>query len=283
MKAQSRYIAGAPRTVTNRKTGAPKKLTARESARAALKYMQYRAKGEHENQESRDLFTSDHDTISRQDALDLLLSHSHPRVAFQQLILPWAEDEPVENPREAIRAIMAGWDAAHGYKSQWTAVIHRNTDHLHAHLLLAGKAQDTTTGKSRLVTIHGEQGDYDLLNQLGRQQSQVKEREQERAILAHVEREAEERREQHAAARAQQQPQAEQGYRASRTSAKETTAAAILHLGGRNRAAVPSERAASSAALLRTQSAGEEQPFHTPPAQPIRSAPHAGRSRERSV
>jgi hypothetical protein len=277
MKAQSRYVAGAPRLLTNRKSGTPKKLSARASARDALKYMQYREKGEHEGRESRELFTSEQNHISRQDALELLMSNTLPRVAFQQLVLPWDDAEQVENPREAIRAIMAAWDDAHGYKSQWTAVIHRNTDHLHAHILLAGKAQDTTTGKSRLVTIKESKGDYQLLNQLGREQSQYKEREQERAILEQVEREAQEKREQREAALAQQQPQEQPGH--AEASPQPVHAAALLRGLPQLPVAHRAARAASSAALLHTPTATptREPTIHTP-----RPAPALIRSRERS-
>jgi hypothetical protein len=281
MKAQSRYVAGAPRLLTNRKSGTPKKLSARASARDALKYMQYREKGEHEGRESRDLFTSEQDSISRADALELLMKNTLPRVAFQQVVLPWDNAEQVDNPREAIRAIMAAWDEAHGYTSQWTAVIHRNTDHLHAHVLIAGKAQDSTTGKSRLVTINNEKGDYELLNQLGREQSQYKEREQEHAILEQVERETQEKREQHAAELAQQTPQEQPSHAEASPQPLHTRTllGSLPHLPAA-RAAAPIQRAASSAAL-----------FHTPTAAPVQEptrytphhAPQRVRSRERSL
>jgi len=200
--------ATAPRTVTVA-TGRyvpgtrPPKTRGKSAAGQCydtLRYMQMRPLGEDERPEDRRFFGAAREGGSWETARAVIMDHATDRVAFHRLILSPGQD--VADLREWTRMVMEELADRLGQELHWVAVVHRNTAHPHAHMLLAGGGE--RDGVLQPVVLRREHYQFvreagdrgaEHLRGLGREQAtaihQAVEREVQRAERAlHAAREA---------------------------------------------------------------------------------------------
>src|SRR5271165_6667484 len=111
---------------------------ARPAIRGHLTYIQERERGE--NEPERKFFDRDREGIERQEVYDAMYQNRGDRAAMHTLIL-----SPGDNNidiREYTRESMEALEDRLGHKLDWYGVIHENTDHHHAHVVIAGKIPD---------------------------------------------------------------------------------------------------------------------------------------------
>jgi len=101
-----------------------------------LRYMQMRPLGEDERPEDRRFFGAAREGGSWETARAVIMDHATDRVAFHRLILSPGQD--VADLREWTRMVMEELADRLGQELHWVGVIHRNTAHPHAHVLLSG-------------------------------------------------------------------------------------------------------------------------------------------------
>lgn len=105
---------------------------------AHLRYIEERERGEKEKE--RDFFDRDRNGIERKEVEKAMLENRGERVAMHKLIL-----SPGDNGvdvRDYTRDSMTALEERLGHRLDWYAVIHENTDHHHAHVVIAGKVPD---------------------------------------------------------------------------------------------------------------------------------------------
>jgi len=124
-----RYVAGGKKA---------RGTSAAGQAQDALHYMQTRPLDNGERPEDRHFFGPERDGGSWREARAEILDHATDQVAFHRLILSPGPDQPVADMREWTRMVLDDLADTLGQQLHWVAVIHRNTDHPHAHVLLAG-------------------------------------------------------------------------------------------------------------------------------------------------
>lgn len=136
---------------------------------AHLKYLEHRPKDEHDQQrapdqretrEDRYIFNAESDHITRKEAVNDVIEHTHNRVAYHVMVLSPDPNEPVIDLREWTRDIMRDFAEQQGKEVHWYAVQHTNTaDHPHVHAVIAGAGE--APGKERLepVTIFHQELD----------------------------------------------------------------------------------------------------------------------------
>lgn len=102
---------------------------------AHLRYIEERERGADEKE--RDFFDRSRDGIERKEVQRVMLENTGDRVAMQKLMLsPGDNDISIrEYTRDSIEAL----EKRMGYKLDWYAVVHENTVHHHAHVVIAGK------------------------------------------------------------------------------------------------------------------------------------------------
>ncbi len=112
----------------------------RAVARDSLRYYQMRPRGPEEP--PRTIFTPG-GAVSRAEAGRLLDEHQAPggRYLAHRLMLSPSEDERPEDLRDLTRHTLHELEKARGQRLHWVAVEHRNTEHPHVHILLAGGAE----------------------------------------------------------------------------------------------------------------------------------------------
>lgn len=107
----------------------------RPAIREHLRYIQERERGEREPE--RKFFDRDRDGIERPEVYEKMLENRGDRTAMHTLIL-----SPGDNSidiRDYTRESMEALEERLGHKLDWYATIHENTDHYHAHVVIAGK------------------------------------------------------------------------------------------------------------------------------------------------
>lgn len=107
----------------------------RAAVREHLRYIQERERGEHEPE--RKFFDRDRDGIERPEVYQKMLENRGDRTAMHTLILSPGDNsiDMQEYTRESMEAL----EERMGHKLDWYATIHENTDHYHAHVVIAGK------------------------------------------------------------------------------------------------------------------------------------------------
>jgi hypothetical protein len=107
----------------------------RPAIREHLRYIQERERGEREPE--RDFFNRNRDGIERKDVFEDMMRNRGDRAAMHTLIL-----SPGDNSidiRDYTRESMEALEERMGHELNWYATIHENTDHWHAHVVIAGK------------------------------------------------------------------------------------------------------------------------------------------------
>jgi hypothetical protein len=103
--------------------------------REHLRYIQERERGEREPE--RKFFDRDRSSIERDEVFQKMLENRGDRTAMHTLIL-----SPGDNSidiRDYTRDSMKALEERMGHNLDWYATIHENTDHWHAHVVIAGK------------------------------------------------------------------------------------------------------------------------------------------------
>jgi hypothetical protein len=131
----------------------------------ALHYMQYRPLGQDEQPSDRCLFTARTEGLSRLEARALLMEHAGRRVAYHRLIL--SPGIPVEDVQRWTRQVMADLARHLGQELHWVAVAHHNTQHPHAHVLLAGTGARLGDGGGHPLPVRLHPEEYAVLRQAG--------------------------------------------------------------------------------------------------------------------
>jgi len=121
----------------------------------ALRYMQTRPLDNGERPEDRHFFGPEREGGSWREARAEIMDHATDQVAFHRLILSPGPDQPVADMREWTRMVLDDLADTLGQQLHWVAVIHRNTDHPHAHVLLAGGGE--RAGELRPVLLYKAQ------------------------------------------------------------------------------------------------------------------------------
>jgi hypothetical protein len=106
---------------------------------AHLRYIQDRERGEQEK-ERRDFFDRDRNGIDRDEVERAMKENQSDRVAMHKLML-----SPGDNKidiRDYTRESMEALEKRMGHELDWYAVVHKNTEHHHAHVVIAGKIPD---------------------------------------------------------------------------------------------------------------------------------------------
>ncbi len=185
-----RYVAGGKKAIGKSAAG---------QAQDALHYMQTRPLDNGERPEDRHFFGPERDGGSWREARAEILDHATEQVAFHRLILSPGPDQPVADMREWTRMVLDDLADTLGQQLHWVAVIHRNTDHPHAHVLLAGGGE--RAGEIRPVLLYKAQ--YAAVRASGdRSADHLRGLEREQATAVHHRIGHEERQAERASARA---------------------------------------------------------------------------------
>jgi len=119
----------------------------RDTTRAGLRYYQMRPRGQDEP--PRSIFGAD-GTMTRDEAYRLLDAHQARGYLAHRLMLSPPEDMRPDDLRALTRHVMAELARDRRQALHWVAVEHRNTDHPHVHIVLAGGAGDGRPRELRL-------------------------------------------------------------------------------------------------------------------------------------
>lgn len=103
--------------------------------REHLRYVEERERGEGEKE--RDFFDRSDDGIERDEVYKGMMQNRGDRAAMHTLILSPGDNNI--NLREYTRDSMGALENRLGHKLTWYAVTHENTNHHHAHVVIAGK------------------------------------------------------------------------------------------------------------------------------------------------
>lgn len=110
----------------------------RPAIREHLRYIQERERGEGEPE--RKFFDRDRNGIERKEVFDAMLANRGDRAAMHTLILSPGDNSV--NMEEYTRESMKALEERMGHELDWYATIHQNTEHYHAHVVIAGKIPD---------------------------------------------------------------------------------------------------------------------------------------------
>jgi hypothetical protein len=107
----------------------------RSAVREHLRYIQERERGE--NEPERKFFNRDKEGIERKDVYDSMMQGRGERAAMHTVILSPGDNsiDLQEYTRESMKAL----EERLGHDLDWYAITHENTDHYHAHVVIAGK------------------------------------------------------------------------------------------------------------------------------------------------
>jgi len=119
----------------------------RDTARAGLRYYQMRPRGDDEP--PRSIFGAE-GTMARDEAYRLLDQHQAHGYLAHRLMLSPPEDMRPDDLRDFTRHVLRELERDKGLALHWVAVEHRNTDHPHVHIVLAGGAGDGRPRELRL-------------------------------------------------------------------------------------------------------------------------------------
>jgi hypothetical protein len=107
----------------------------------ALRYNQERERGRDEDQ--RTFYTANNEKLDRADIRAEIRKQFGKDVAFHTMILAPADNNV--NLKEFTRETMNEWQTQLGYRINYYAIEHRNTDHYHTHLIIPAKSIDRET------------------------------------------------------------------------------------------------------------------------------------------
>nr|WP_281719553.1 hypothetical protein [Nitrosomonas nitrosa] len=128
----------------------------RPAIREHLRYIQERERGEGEPE--RKFFDRERQGIERKEVFEAMLEGRGDRAAMHTLILSPGDNgvDLEQYTRESMKAL----EERMGHELDWYATIHRNTDHHHAHVVIAGKIPDRERDLEKAYTKRWER-EYD--------------------------------------------------------------------------------------------------------------------------
>lgn len=126
-------------------------------AKAHANYVAYRP-GKDKEQEKRSFFDAKRQNIKPDEVKEKIEKLNHKGVLIHKLIL--SPGEQSVDMHEFTRSVMKRIGQKKGSQLEFWAVIHDNTDHQHAHIIISGKDQDGH--RLRL-----KKGDYDFIRETG--------------------------------------------------------------------------------------------------------------------
>jgi hypothetical protein len=126
--------------------------------REHLRYIQERERGEQEQE--RKFFDRERDGIERQEVNKAMLENRGERVAMHRLMLSPGDNKV--DIREYARESMEALEERLGHKLDWYATVHENTEHHHAHVVIAGKVP----GFERQIERREEREDAEFYDRL---------------------------------------------------------------------------------------------------------------------
>ena len=131
----------------------------------SLHYLQFRPLGADERPEDRALFGPALDWMSWRVGQQEILEHTSRRVLFHRIILSPGPEQEIGDMQGWTRLVMADLGRSLGQELHWVAVVHRNTDNPHVHVLVGGAGERHGV----LEPVILRRPDYDLLRQRGDQ------------------------------------------------------------------------------------------------------------------
>jgi hypothetical protein len=131
--------------------------TGKSRAKAHANYVAFRP-GKDKEQESRKFFDATRDDIKPDEVKDRIDKMRHKGVLIHKLIL--SPGEETVDMREFTRSVLKEIGQHKGGELDFWAVVHDNTDHQHAHIIVAGKDKE----KRRLRLT---KKDYDFIREVG--------------------------------------------------------------------------------------------------------------------
>jgi hypothetical protein len=117
----------------------------------SIRYYQDRRRDPESEPEQRKIFDRRSDDISRAEAVQKILSHQGKRISAHELIL-----SPGDNSLDLIeytRNVMHELEERVGEEIHWIAVEHKNTDHFHTHVMLAGQAGERVRQHAHTLSV----------------------------------------------------------------------------------------------------------------------------------
>jgi len=147
----------------------------RVAAKAAVRYYQLRPRGRDEDHRS--IFTRD-GTISRAEADKMLREHQNGNFLVHRITLSPSDREQPEDLQDLARYVLAKLEKENDQRLHWFAVEHRNTDHHHVHVMIAGTGERESDGVTRGVKLTKE--DYGSMREDGREYCRMMNRVAER-------------------------------------------------------------------------------------------------------
>ena len=120
---------------------------ARAAIREHVRYIQERERGEGEKE--RTFFDRENAGIERKDVYDEMYRNQGRNVAMHTLILSPGDNKV--DLQEYTRESMEALEERLGYKLNWYAVTHENTDHYHSHVVIAGRILDRELEVERVI------------------------------------------------------------------------------------------------------------------------------------
>jgi len=108
-----------------------------DSNRHIIAHVLYIAERNQQQWEHRRFFTKDRSDIPRDDVVKYMIDHQGREVAMHKMILSPGDNSVnlVQYARESMKEL----EQTLGYKIDWFAVQHTNTDHYHIHVVIPGK------------------------------------------------------------------------------------------------------------------------------------------------
>lgn len=151
------YISVRPKGVKNGAAVKAARTLAIGAALGHIKYIQHRA-GKDKEEKRRDVFTEREDSADPKVLREIVKDYTGRSVVVHKLTL--APEVRPNNPEEFTREVLSQLGAEKGVDLQWWAVVHRNTEHHHIHVVVLPK---DANGRQ----VRFDKDDYQLMKQFG--------------------------------------------------------------------------------------------------------------------
>ncbi len=153
---------------------------------AHLKYIEHRRRDETESRDDRRIFDAESNVVNRATAINDVMEHAGTRDAYyHKVMLSPGPDVPVADYRQWTRDLMRDLEEKQGKTLHWYAVQHRNTDHFHVHVVIAGTGERFDTGQPEAIILRPD--DYAFLKERGRARSEQAHRQHLQETLQEIE------------------------------------------------------------------------------------------------
>jgi len=142
---------------------------ARAAIREHVRYIQERERGEGEQE--RKFFDRENEGLERKQVYEEMWRNQGRNVAMHTLILSPGDNRV--DLQEYTRESMEALEERLGYKLNWYAVTHENTDHYHSHVVIAGKIADRELEIERIIGDRQERYEQNTASGWGREREEI--------------------------------------------------------------------------------------------------------------